>query len=662
MDWRAIGIAGSLALSAAVGAWLLWAEVGPRPTSASGGTPTPIVSERPRPLVPPQERRADSERRELLAAAESEDARDGGGSAPDTALDLAGHVRFPDGTPAPGARVLAFRATDAGDFGVREDLLVRALEDGTFALRGLEPGAYLLRAAADGACPSEGLRVELQVGAPRAPIELWLRAGGSIRALVLGLDGQPAPARTVRIAGPWIEGARVAETDGRGQLELEHLPPGEWTLRTWPDDAELGAAGVRGSFEKRFEHEDARTLALADGGHLEVVLGSRSPLAVWVSGQLRDGASGVHGFVAWHFAGDDPHVRPRAVETDPEGRYAVELDAPGSWLVCVQRAQQGSAVHNLATGVTYPARRHVAVPTWMPIELNGAGHQGVDLTLPSGRLIGQVVDELTGRPVPTHVGLRRELSAPSAEARAFEQWTDSEGRFEFIDVEPGRWSLDVFGLTWQRSQVDAAGIPATVVLDGIEVGPGPRELLVELPRGQRIAGRVRDAQGEPAQFAQLFAWDSRGRTLWTGEEAMAGADGAFWLPGLTPGDYSVMAVFRELVSEPAAVHVEPGSAGVSPAELELTVARGAFVELDLPTSRAARLRLESVRDAAGRDLSSLARRDARSPAQASSLLRIGPLPGGELTLVLLGLADAPRELRVHLDAGELRRLAPDRDF
>jgi hypothetical protein len=115
--------------------------------------------------------------------------------------------------------------------------------------------------------------------------------------------------------------------------------------------------------------------------------------------------------------------------------------------------------------------------------------------------------------------------------------TDSDGRFSFPDVSPGKWWI---GPAPQRDDWDAADPEAiAAVAQPVEVLEGsPRqEVLVRVHRGLYIRGRLLDPAGEPAPDTDVMAKMEGVHGLLLVNVA---SDATFALGPLVPGRYSLI--------------------------------------------------------------------------------------------------------------------------
>src|SRR5688500_13002167 len=128
--------------------------------------------------------------------------------------------------------------------------------------------------------------------------------------------------------------------------------------------------------------------------------------------------------------------------------------------------------------------------------------------------------------------------------------TSTDGRYEFRDVAPGRYTLRVersgyLALTYGQRRPGEQGRPLEIADKEVA-----EKVDFALPRMSVISGRVQDDLGEP--IAGVTVWvlqtryiQGRRQLVATGANATTDITGRYRLLSLTPGDYAVMGTTRE---------------------------------------------------------------------------------------------------------------------
>lgn len=171
-------------------------------------------------------------------------------------------------------------------------------------------------------------------------------------------------------------------------------------------------------------------------------------------------------------------------------------------------------------------------------------------TAPRGTSIlrGSVVAADTGAPIRR--AQVRVFSADARESRVAA--TDAQGRWEIRDLPAGRYTITAakggfVTLQYGQRRPSESGTP-------VELGDGQavEKIVIALPHGSVISGRITDEFGEPVAnavvVAMRYAYQAGARRLVpaAGANARDTTDdqGAYRLFGLPPGDYYVSAVLR----------------------------------------------------------------------------------------------------------------------
>ena len=548
---------------------------------------------------------------------------------------VAGHVTWPDGSPAAGARVTLTEPSRPGLLSGgtdRRDHQQTTSSDGRFRFGGLGPGPFVVRARAAPVGAGLGAAAEGPTGVgdwnaerrdvhPSEQLALALRAPLAISGRVVDENLQGLAAYDLRVAelrGPGAgEGSfepehhRVTRPDG--VFHLSGLAPGSWLLSAH-------AEGHAGPAVRRVELP-------AEVGPLLFEL----PRAARVQGTvIGPGGSPLAGAEVDFDVLDGPrpwHVR--AATTDETGSFALAGLPPGA--VVLEARGRGHAP-------AYPQR----------VDLT-AGEQRAGLVLelrPAGRLTGEVY-----RPDGTPDTGRDVFVVASVDSLGESTRTDVRGRFEVGGLAAGEHLLVL-----HRDPTDGlpplppapvhivAGETVHVVL-GVAAG---REVVL---RGSVTSG------GLPVPGASLRAHRAGASVAAAPRSGSTAEDGSF-----------------ALVLEDAGAHllvVASRAHGAAEFELEIPRASEHRVALTLPTGRL----VGTVRDPAGAPVAGASvawtSDDGRAPhapdarvasTDAEGRFELGGLAPGGYTLrahdPVLGYALAPGlavgdggEVRVELELG-----------
>ena len=171
----------------------------------------------------------------------------------------------------------------------------------------------------------------------------------------------------------------------------------------------------------------------------------------------------------------------------------------------------------------------------------------VDVPRGTAILRGQIVAADNGTPIR-----RAQIRVASPEAREGRvAATDAQGRFEIKELPAGRYTMTAskggfVALQYGQRRPSESGTP-------IELGDGQTmdKIVIALPRGSVLGGRITDEFGEPVANASVSAWrygyaGGARRMMPGGQNARDTSDdqGHFRLFGLSPGDYYVSATLR----------------------------------------------------------------------------------------------------------------------
>lgn len=181
-----------------------------------------------------------------------------------------------------------------------------------------------------------------------------------------------------------------------------------------------------------------------------------------------------------------------------------------------------------------------------------AGSSGVVLRFKGAVLLGRLVNaEGAGLARRTVSARMRDapstLTEPNLDVQGWAE-TDADGRFAFLQLLPGVYDVTLHGAAYVRG--------------GEGVATGGPEIVLEVPEGAAIAGRVLDESGAPIPDVRVVA--RRAGTYEDGPRASTDREGRYRIQGLHPEvRYDVGASVSDGPGEPAwgvAKDVEPGAA------------------------------------------------------------------------------------------------------
>ncbi len=508
-----------------------------------------------------------------LQAVEAGPPRD---AAPSAEGAISGEVTGPDGDPAPGVRVEAWRNGDP-----RDALSGESDAKGRFSVTGLEGVLYDLVVEDDA-----GVGM-LQSVAPGAEVTLRLSPPATVEGTVLDARGNPVAGASVVLTPQdrplgdtrslaWQNmmesGFGSRPTDAEGRFAFRSVSPGTYVVRA--KDADIGAG-------------ESRPLTLAGGDHvsdLRVTLYSGVPFAGEVVDASGDPVSGavvrlapaprteLEKLMSLLLPASMQRIAGTAT-TGADGRFSVGPVAPGDYRVFADR-----------TGFAQYYADGLALSP-------GGG-------LEDYRIVLGVGGEVTGRCVADGAPQPDRTVLIVGEAGAQMGTTDAEGAFRFSQLAEGSYlvyAVDPTQLASSDWTEGASILPAVVdVVNGetAELTLGDRHgseirgVLRGRGSNEVVMASLRRPDGPASdQLNMLNLADAIASARYTTAISSAMADGAFVLTDVPPGAY-ILDVFAvdvdgarpgDLPAQFAAerrplqrVHLEVGE---TPRELNITLSR-----------------------------------------------------------------------------------------
>ena len=521
--------------------------------------------------------------------------------------------------------------------------------EGLFELPSVAAGSLSVVARGKDWAASAPLSLELAPGEVRGDLRLVLTLGGRLTGEVYGADGQPASGRMVTVMGGFMEsggaGQRIATTDEAGAFVFEHLSPGTWQVVAMDTSQDLGSSDELdlSSFVSTMKMAQAE---IHEGETTHVVLGAPPADPVHVFGRVTLAGEPIKKpMITFHREGEPMMAGMTMASADDDGRYEVELPAPGAYLARVARLsttmQQQSTVE-------------------FEVSVGEGPEQGLDFALPLGRIAGRTVAP-DGSPAP---GERVTLTAggPARSDSLYGPYTeilsDDQGRFEVTGLRAGVYQLSAGGTGF----FGTGGKLGRVTLPDItlEEGEGRDDLSLRLPRPGSLAVVVHGAGGAPESGATVFLRDASGRTLEPFSFLTTDGSGRCLVAGLAPGEVTVLARSSTLASREAGpVTVVEGEER----KVELTLESGAILIVELKEKEGDKSPVSAsvnVTDERGREYSKLVGLNDLQNLYAATPFstheyRVGPIPPGKYTVVARsGELEATKLVTIRGDEGERR--------
>jgi len=302
---------------------------------------------------------------------------------------------------------------------------------------------------------------------------------------------------------------------------------------------------------------------------------------------------------------------------DADGSYALQLDAPGDYLVTIQTTGTPGRQNSIEFRRSIPS---------------GEDHQ-LDFEMPLGRVSGHVKGP-DGDPLPrARVTLNMEgglVFGTVFGGQYNETATDADGDYDIPYLRPGRYVVAAGGVSLGGLAGDGGALGRSVTVVEIDEGQWVRGLDFRLEDPGTIRGTVRDSVGALVKDASIFVRDENGHLLELFSVAQTNASGSFEYPALAPGKYTVTARTSTLAAAAGApIRVRSGESS----EVTVVVNAGTILLVTLVDKSGADVPARvSVLDAQGREMNGMLGlteiMERYSGGLGGAVQRVGPLPPG----------------------------------
>jgi protocatechuate 3,4-dioxygenase beta subunit len=299
-------------------------------------------------------------------------------------------------------------------------------DDGRFRLQNLSSGLNTLEAKKEGFLDGKKM-VFVLPGQDMKDVEIELSRGGIVTGRVVAhSSGKPVSGADVTFSGqgfladlmPFVRKGTL--TEDQGGFEFHTVPAGAQTMKISHDDYAMKM--VENVNVEEGKTVDIGDVALTSGGGIAGVVLDASSKPISGAMLMARGSSGFH-----------------QQNTNAEGEYAYEELSPGSYTVQLIPSTDGLMSGNIGNVVEKQAQVEEGKVT----ELNF-------ILTPGYALSGKVTRR--GETVPG-VNVMFQLDDPLAPANESGSYTvDSQGRYEFRELQPGRYILTVLSGSMQAGR------------------------------------------------------------------------------------------------------------------------------------------------------------------------------------------------------------------
>jgi 5-hydroxyisourate hydrolase-like protein (transthyretin family) len=458
---------------------------------------------------------------------------------------ISGTVHAPDGSPAAGIWVIAYRQYEKwwepiSGAETREDgtYVLGGLTTGTYRVEFFDPsGEYAWEYYDNKVMVERATNIAVTTGTITPGIDATLGVAGKISGTVTSAtDGTPIEGAWVNVyrnnAGSWDWTWAGAETGPDGSYTIGGLPSGVYRLEYW----DWSGAYAGEFYDGKDTLRSATAVAVRAGSTRAGIDVTLDPVG-GISGTVTSAADGttVQGAwvsayrtvgKSWEWYGD--------AETGDDGTYSISGLPAGNYRLEIYDPSGEYAYEFYDGKDTLERANSVTVAT-------GLVTPDIDVTLdPASRITGRLTSATDDEPIGTGVAIAYRQNGRSFEPIGYGE-TMPDGTYTIGGLRAGTYRVEFFD--WEGDYAyefydDAATLASA---KDIVIGTGSETVGIDamLDPAGKISGKVTlAADGSPLEYAWVTVYRQVGKGGW---EPMFGAetaaDGSYTVGGLRTGTY-----------------------------------------------------------------------------------------------------------------------------
>lgn len=452
---------------------------------------------------------------------------------------ISGTIENTSAAPIVGATVLVF-----GTGGTATSGYASTNASGVFSIKGLNPGGYLLTigrpsgsnyqngyyttANANHFIAASASATTITVGPNKTGLVIKVPAGFSISGTVTTTGGAPLAGISVIAIGA---SSGSATTNASGAYTIKGLAAGSFSLLISPQSLQNYQAGYYTSANTNHFTPNTTAGTTIAVGPSKTGVNIKLPAGFKISGTIENGAgtplqyANVYASAPNRFGG--------SASTDASGNYTIVGLSSGSFTLSISAPYGTPYLDGYYTSAN--ANHYTATAASATGVVVGPNKTGLVTKLPAGFSISGTI-ETTG-----NVALQYAYVTASGTNGSASASTDAAGHFTLVGLPAGSYKLDVsppYGMNLQTGYYTTANanhfIPAAASATLITVGPNKTGVVVKLPVGFTISGKVTGPTGTAIQSASVSASSATGIGF-----ASTNASGIYTIVGLSAGTYTV---------------------------------------------------------------------------------------------------------------------------